>query len=180
VHDPRLTTDLIDNLFQSETESALAAQLLIFPTHLYPAYSGFHILCFVHEQLSQENPDAFLQLPLVWIGFSAGVVGAVSAAWVWQWLGGNVRALIAVDGWGVPLGGNFPVHRLSHDWFTHWSSALLCAGEDSFYADPTIDHLELWRSPQTARGWQIATNSRQPSRPTTAADFLTALLHRYC
>jgi hypothetical protein len=179
IHDPELTVDLVRAIFQSETGFALSTRLLIFPAHRYPAYSTPHILSFVHERLSAENPDTFLQMPLVWIGFSAGVVGSITAAWIWQWLGGNVRALIALDGWGVPLGGSFPVHRLSHDWFTHWSSALLGAGEDSFYADPAINHLDLWRSPQIVTGWQIPTDPRQQPQPTTAADFLTTLVHRY-
>jgi len=44
---------------------------------------------------------------------------------------------------GVPLVGNFPIHRLSHDYFTHWSSAVLGSGNDSFYADPPVEHLEM-------------------------------------
>jgi hypothetical protein len=76
------------------------------------------------------------QEPLLLIGFSAGVVGAIAAANLWQGQGRRVAAVIAVDGWGVPQVGDFPLHRVSHDYFTHWSSAVLGAGADSFYADP--------------------------------------------
>ncbi|NJK53546.1 MAG: hypothetical protein HC936_13370 [Leptolyngbyaceae cyanobacterium SU_3_3] len=70
-----------------------------------------------------------------------------------------------MDGWGVPLGGDFPIYRVSHDRFTHWSSAWWVAGLDSFYADPAVAHLDLWRSPQTVQGrWVSPTHtSPQPS-----------------
>jgi len=47
-------------------------------------------------------------------------------------IGGHVKAFVLLDGWGVPLVGNFPIHRLSHDYFTQ-SSAVLGSGNDSFY-----------------------------------------------
>lgn len=103
----------------------------------------------------------------------------MGAAFAWQRLGGTVNAVLAIDGWGVPLVGGFPVHRLSHDSFTHWSSALLGAGEDSFYADPGVAHLELWRSPQTAHGWWLIPNAANPPKAVSAANFLTALLRHY-
>ncbi|TAE54319.1 MAG: hypothetical protein EAZ88_09445 [Oscillatoriales cyanobacterium] len=84
-------------------------------------------------------------------------------------------------GWGVPLGGNFPIHRISHDSFTHWSSAILGGGEDSFYADRPVEHLDLWRSPQTAQGWQISQTADriETTKPATAATFLVHLLKQY-
>lgn len=91
-------------------------------------------------------------------------------------MGGQIRRLWAIDGWGVPLVGDFPIHRLSHDWFTYESSKLLGAGLDSFYADPTVEHLDIWRSPQTTHGWWVHSDSRQPATRTTAAAFVTALL----
>ncbi|UBF26093.1 hypothetical protein K9N68_31945 [Kovacikia minuta CCNUW1] len=130
----------------------------------------------MHQQLSRTYPEQFLQIPLVFIGFSAGVVGAIAAAWGWQLLGGAVQAFIAVDGWGVPLGGTFPIYRISHDSFTHWSSALLGAGETSFYADPAVDHLVLWRSPQAVKGWQVSAIASQPIVYTTAATYIANLL----
>lgn len=140
-------------------------------------------------------------MPLAFVSFSAGVVGAIGAAWMWQFLGGTVKAFIAFDGWGVPLWGSFPIHRFSHDEFTHWSSALLGAGSDSFYADPPVAHLDLWAKPQIAQGWWIQSQvadgesqsdspithypthdvavSQAARSPVTATQFLTMLLERY-
>lgn len=147
-------------------------QLLIFPSQEYSAYSALHILNYLQRYITSENTSLTL------IGFSAGVVGAIGAAWGWQMLGGTVNALVAVDGWGVPLYGRFPIYRLSHDYFTHWSSRLLGMGEDSFYADPPVAHLQLWRDPATVSGWwQVSDGNAQR---TTASEFLTALLQRYC
>ena len=183
IHDPRLTQSFLKPLLaqtnRMQTDPPPDPQKpLIFPVEKLPPYSGPHVLWFVHQQLSAIYPDRLLQIPLVFIGFSAGVVGAIGAAWGWQMMGGTVKAFIAVDGWGVPLAGSFPIHRISHDYFTHWSSALLGASADCFYADPPVEHLELWRSPQAANGWSIPANSQSKSY-ITAADFLIELLQQY-
>ncbi|MCY7323349.1 MAG: hypothetical protein LH660_16470, partial [Phormidesmis sp. CAN_BIN36] len=137
-----------------------------------PAYSPLHVL----EFLSATEATT----PLVFIAFSAGVVAAIGAARLWQKQGGTVRALIALDGWGVPLAGDFAIHRVSRDRFTSWSSALLGGGDsDSFYADPAVDHLTLWRSPQTVQGYEMTANRQPHQIYTTAASFITALLQRY-
>ncbi len=179
IHESQLTQDFLEGLHRSETSnlsSRWREKVLIFPTQDYPAYSGVHILEFLQLHTSQ------LTAPVVFISFSAGVAGAIVAAWGWQRLGRKVKAFIAIDGWGVPLYGDFPIHRLSHDYFTHWSSALLGAGEDSFYADPPIEHLDLWRSPDACKGWWVhpATVGIAEQRTfTTAAQFITQVLHRY-
>jgi hypothetical protein len=113
---------------------------------------------FLNEQMPDRAADR-LNIPLTFIGFSAGVVGAMGAAVAWELLGGKVQALFALDGWGVPTIGTFPIHRLSHDYFTHWSSALLGAGQDSFYADPGVAHLDLWRSPQAIQGYWVSARN---------------------
>lgn len=180
IHDQALTQQFIQRLVEAASETNLRPEsLLVFPTERYPAYSGLHILRFLHEQLSRHDPDQTIDEPLVFIGFSAGVVGAMGAALGWRTMGGTVKAMLAIDGWGVPLVGNFPIHRLSHDAFTHWSSALLGAGEDSFYADPAVAHLEFWRSPQAANGWWLVPDQPKPPVAMSAASFLTALLRRY-
>lgn len=177
IHPAELTQQFLQGIEQPP------AQALVFPSS-QPPYSPLHVLKFLHQQLSAfPSRGAFpgacsLQSPLVWISFSAGVVGAIGAAQIWQGLGGQVQALIALDGWGVPLFGNFPIHRLSHDRFTHWSSALLGAGNDSFYADPAVPHLRLWQAPQTVLGWHCSATRAAPSR-CTAAQFLHMLLLRY-
>lgn len=154
-----------------------SGNILIFPTPDYSSLSTLHIVKFLGERLGSPPVTP----PLIFISFSAGVVGAIGAAWIWELLGGKVKAFIALDGWGVPLFGNFPIHRLSHDFFTYWSSACLGSGEDSFYADPGVEHLELWRSPQTIQGWWIQSpvGKSQVRTYLTAAQFLTMLLERY-
>ena len=113
--------------------------------------------------------------PLVAVGFSAGVVGLAGALTLWQQQGGQVAKLFALDGWGVPLVG-LPVCRLSHDSFTHWSTLPLGAGEVNFYADPPVEHLQLWSEPEHVHGWQVAGWQGEAAVPMTAADFLVRSL----
>jgi hypothetical protein len=196
IHDPKLTERFLEELL-SEVNNTFpnrcqSANILIFPAESCPAYSAPHILQFIRERQGIGCPG----LPpgerggggtlhsarqLIFISFSAGVAGAIGAATWWQMLGGSVEAFIALDGWGVPLYGDFPIYRLSHDSFTHWSSALLGAGEDSFYAAPPVEHLELWRAPKTVQGWWNPKTGRewQPPRPINAARFLVTLLERH-
>lgn len=168
----------LESRFTNDSNLSTSGNVLLFPVQdPYASLSAFHILQFLLKHHGSPSTAA----PVVFIGFSAGVVGAIGAAWGWQLLGGKVKAAIAVDGWGVPLFGNFPCHRLSHDFFTHWSSALLGSGEDSFYADPAVEHLTLWRSPQTVSGWWVkpVVGKLQSQMRLTAAEFLTMLLERY-
>jgi len=87
------------------------------------------------------------------ISYSAGGVGAIAACWLWHQAGGKLQGLIALDAWGVVLTGPFPIYRLSHDYFTHCTSSLLGTGAGGFYADPEVDHWDLWRSPDRAIGY---------------------------
>lgn len=170
VHDRPLTDHFWQQCDFPSTET-----ILIFPAHQQPAYCPLSILQFLQAHLTPTSDN-----PLLFISFSAGVVGAIAAAWTWQQLGGHVKAFIALDGWGVPLSGNFPIHRLSHDYFTHWTSALLGSGNESFYADPPVDHLQLWANPTTTRGYQVTANDfSTPRTSTTAVEFITNLYHRY-
>jgi hypothetical protein len=171
VHAPELTQEFIQGL---NATSSYVNNFLVFPTHDYTVLSPLHILQFLQSQLGdpQQSSPA-----VVFIAFSAGVVGAITAASLWQSLGGQVLALIAIDGWGVPLFGNFPLHRLSHDYFTHWSSAMLGSGRANFYAEPAVDHLTLWRSPQNVSGCYVENS--QPLISLTAAEFLIMLLEQY-
>jgi pimeloyl-ACP methyl ester carboxylesterase len=167
-------------------------RLLVFPTDRYPAYSTYHLVQFLRETVQDQSKESLLL-----IGFSAGAVAAVGAAAIWQ-LNGRVKAVIALDGWGVPQLGSAPLYRLSHDAFTAWSSACLGGQPLAFYADPAVAHLELWRSPQTAQGWGVqspkqttvptANNhkaiswlfaDRSTYHRTTAAQFLRNLLRNY-
>lgn len=115
----------------------------------------------------QGSPSALGPISIV--AFSAGVVGAAQAISRWQELGGQLACLIAIDGWGVPLGGDYPIYRLSHDAFTHWSCGWLGSGAVNFYADPAVEHLSLWQAPDQVVGWCV--DKRQQTR-TNAADFI--------
>jgi hypothetical protein len=177
IHEPALTENFIsgglETYFQSQENSV---NILSVPNDGFSVLSGFHILQVLSDRLRHQ-----LKSPVVFISFSAGVVGAIAAAYSWQMLGGYVKAFIAIDGWGVPLWGNFPIHRMSHDYDTHWSSKILGSGQDNFYADPPVEHLSMWRSPQTIQGrWVDSSNEVSPPKSRlTAAEFLQMLLNRY-
>ncbi|NJN29224.1 MAG: hypothetical protein HC824_01185 [Synechococcales cyanobacterium RM1_1_8] len=149
-----------------------------------PPYAPELIYNFVQEQWRSQglSPAA----PTLWIGFSAGVVGAIATARRWQRQGGEVRGMIALDGWGVPLGDGFPRYRLSHDRFTAQSCEWLGASDGYFYAEPGVEHLALWRSPQLALGHWHLTGSRPtpvtstpvtstPTQPLSAAQLVAVL-----
>ncbi len=177
IHKPALTENFISGCLNFDRVSAKkSVNILAFPGSGVLALSPLHILEFLHDRLGNE-----LESPVIFISFSAGVVGAILAANSWQLLGGNVKAFIAIDGWGVPLWGDFPIHRMSHDYFTHWSSSLLGSGQNNFYAEPAVDHLSMWRSPQTVQGlWVDPSLEFYPkSDRLSAAEFLRLLLQRY-
>ncbi|MBW4466450.1 MAG: hypothetical protein KME07_13580 [Pegethrix bostrychoides GSE-TBD4-15B] len=174
IHPPALTRQFV--------QAVSLPTAWIYPAPAAPAYSAMQILAFLLARTGLETP-------LLLIGFSAGVVGAVTAANLWQALGGRVVALLAFDGWGMPLRSQFPVHRFSHDPFTHWSSALLdTAGVQPirFYADPPVGHLNLWRAPQMTQGWAVSdqAGSRQGSghthyRRSNAAELVRQIIADY-
>lgn len=172
IHPPEFTQSFLYSL-QPPGNPTYCSNWLVFPTQDYPAYSAIDILRFLKKNIGNPAQAS----PVLFISFSAGVVGAMGAAIAWQVQSGRVRGSIALDGWGVPLWGNFPIHRLSHDSFTHWSSAILGAGADSFYADPRVEHLDLWRSPDKAPGWWVKVPGCRVR--CTAKEFLTVLLQRY-
>ena len=141
------STKLTDRFVQA-IQPSVRQEFLILPTAQYLPYSAIAIYQWLNQQqLSDSEPLAF-------ICFSAGVVGGFGAALAWQLRGGKIHSFIAIDGWGMPLIANFPIYRVSHDYFTHWSSGILGAGESGFYANPAVEHLTIWRSPETCYGWQ--------------------------
>ncbi len=174
IHAPELTDRFVASL-------SIDHNLLVFPANQYPAYSAWHIYHWVQQQkLVSQN--------LLFITFSAGVVGGMGAAISLQLIGFKISAFIAIDGWGVPLLPIFPLYRLSHDYFTHWSSAILGGGNESFYAEPSQSHLELWRSPETCPGWRVINDRdgmvRQGGHDgwrlrCSARDYIKLLLDRY-
>ncbi|MBN3939612.1 MAG: hypothetical protein V7L21_01745 [Nostoc sp.] len=186
IHEPELTESFRVGLLDLVSNSAIApntANILIYPGKDVLVLSAFHILQFLRVSVAHHRyrlTDS-LESPIIFISFSAGVVGAIGAAHLWQLLGGRVKAFIAIDGWGVPLEGNFPIHRMSHDYFTHWSSCLLGSGQNNFYAEPAVDHLSIWKSPQTVQGCCVDSSIEiiPPTGRLTATEFLLMLLKHY-
>ena len=180
IHDPGLSdrfcqalqTQLQISAAHSLGQSAQACAVL--PTQRYAPFDGFAVWTYWQ---AVADPDQ----PLLIVAFSAGVVGAVVATQLWQGQGQAIAALIAVDGWGVPQLGEFPFHRVSHDHFTHWSSSIVGAGQDSFYATPPVEHLDLWQIPNRASGLWIPNTESVATSPmrVTAIEFIATLLQRY-
>ena len=150
IHNSSLTDSFIHNL-KDNSDRFVEHKWLILPTQNYAPYSPLA----VYQWLNKYYHSPSNTPPIILICFSAGVVGGIGAALWWQKNGGKVKAFFAFDGWGMPIVRNFPVYRLSHDYFTHWSSAILGQGDSSFYADPEIAHLDLWRSPNNTVGWWV-------------------------
>lgn len=142
-HPPQLTEDFITAMGWRDRA---ALDFLVIPPTILP-YNVLDLYRWLSEQCDRKRSS------LSFIGFSAGVVGAMGTALVWQQQGGTVNGLIAFDGWGVPLFGFFPIYRVSHDDFTHTTSQLLGKGCENFYCSPAIPHLRLWQSPDRAWGW---------------------------
>jgi hypothetical protein len=170
MHDPQLTDAFWKTIRQRYGElygsEAIPVAYAVPEANVW-GVSPLHILQFLNQSVSVTEP-------ILMISFSAGIVGAIAAAWAWQLRGGSIRAFVALDGWGVPLSGSFPTFRLSHDEFTHWSSQPLGIGQSPFYADPEVGHLDLWGSPDQAWGWWL-----QDGRPErfTAAEVICRILH---
>lgn len=174
-HLPQLTQSFLQELSLSNSDSILSVNTRTFKSKSYTAISAVHIL----QDLIKAYGQPRQATPVLFISFSAGVLGALGAAWGWQLLGGKVKAVIAIDGWGVPLIGNFPIHRLSHDYFTHQTSIVLNPSEDSFYADPEATHLQMWRSPSTVTGWATRADNFLVRSRFSAAEFILMLLKHY-
>ncbi|WP_009632304.1 hypothetical protein [Synechocystis sp. PCC 7509] len=175
-HLPQLTQCFLQELLLSaQAPSNLLANTRSFSVQSYTVLSALHITHDLVKNYGQPPQTA----PILLIGFSAGVIGALGAAWGWELRGGKVKAVIAIDGWGVPLVGNFPIHTLSHDYFTHKTSINLSCQEDSFYADPGIEHLQMWRSPSTVKGWVVSPHRPLVRSYLSEAEFILMLLKRY-
>ncbi len=155
IHPPGLTDEFVaalERAIATQFDIAQALQLWVLPFEIAP-YAPDLIGSYISKRWQQA--ELLPNTPTTWIGFSAGVVGAVAAARHWQRQGGTVKGLIALDGWGLPLGDSFPRFRLGHDRFTAQSCEWLGASDGYFYCDPAVGHLDLWRSPQQSWGhWQ--------------------------
>ncbi len=175
-HLPQMTQYFLQELSLSVNSTfKLSVNTRVFPAESYTTLSAIHIL----QDLIKTYGQPHQATPLLFIGFSAGVIGALGAAYGWELRGGKVKALIALDGWGVPLMGNFPIHRLSHDYFTHVTSINMNRQDDSFYADPGVTHLQMWRSPSTVKGWATSAVNPQVRSYLNETEFILMLLKRY-
>lgn len=171
IHHPALTEKFVACLYDKITGGLVGnnyVNLLTVPADGILPLSGLHIFEFLRHRLKSN-----LESPVIFIGFSAGVVGAIAAAHLWQLQSRKVEAFIAIDGWGVPLFGDFPIYRMSHDYFTHWSSLVLGSGQCNFYADPPVEHLQIWENPQAVQGWLVDSKLNPPCQQRlTAVEFL--------
>lgn len=110
-------------------------------------YDGLNI----YKYIDEYSRKSLHSQTFIFIGFSAGVIGALIAGNLCQKNGGNVKALFAFDSWAVPLIADFPCYRISHDYITH--RAYLGGEKNSFYAFPSVSHLQLWQQPEILEGW---------------------------
>jgi hypothetical protein len=182
IHEQVLTERFVLQLFGNNSNNSNLnssknlnyPNILIFPSEGILPVSGLHVLQFLDRNLGGNKQKT----PITLISFSAGVIGAFIAACLWELQGGKVKAFVAIDGWGVPLFANFPIYRLSHDYFTHWSSLLLGGGKTSFYAEPCVNHLEMWGNPQAVMGIYIGLSTVKPPEQIkmTASNFLHLIL----
>jgi len=175
-HPPALTRSFLAALINDRPVSWSWSSCGVMPPHL-PPYSPYHVLQSLRQHLEhldhldqlqpisppeQNHPQPFSLDPpaIVWIGFSAGVVGALGAAQQWQAQGHPVLGLIAVDSWGLPLRADFPIYSLSrdgakppHPFMEEWITRYFMPDLPHFYAEPPVDHLCLWGSPDQVQGW---------------------------
>ncbi len=171
IHETQLTDNFLNSIFRIEQQFLLNqdTELLVFPTEKYPAYSPVDVYQWLIAATTLDE--------LLLICFSAGVVGGFGAATALQLQGVTIKAFVAIDGWGVPLLADFPIYRLSHDYFTHWSSALLGAGNNNFYCEPPVAHLTVWQSPETCQGWIVKEGKdREIKIKSSAKDYLQHIL----
>lgn len=167
MHDPQWTAFLQDQLSQGRLWRA--GQYYCFPHHPRQAWSAHALGRWLEKTVA-------LGTPLVFLGFSAGCVGAIATAWGCQRQGNYpVKAVIALDGWGVPLAGAFATYRLSHDRYTHLTGGFWGVGDRAFYAEPAVPHPRLWQAPQQVWGWSGGVKKEY----LTALQFLERCLGQY-
>ncbi len=56
---------------------------------------------------------------------------------------------------------------------------MLGSSDNNFYAQPAVEHLELWRSPSTVEGYWVDSPSEDLPSSLTVGDFIKILLQRY-
>ncbi len=191
-HDPSLTQSFLDALISAWGSTWCDRFLLGVVPPEVPPYGPEQILehlegCLRGQGLGEwgvgsggvgsEEQGVRTGVALVWVGFSAGVVGGLLAARRWhreglgRGLGCSVAAFMAIDGWGVPLWADFPVYSLSPDRFAYETMRPLRSPQlPHFYGDPGVSHLALWESPHRALGWEESAGGERLR--LTAAQYL--------
>ena len=169
-HDPSLTVQFIQQIQDGLNKNLLEDTLISFESNSMVMNSwSFNR----EESLDGEGNE---KTSTLLIGFSAGVINAAIAANIMVNQQSNPVALIAIDGWGVPLFSKaFPVFRFSHDLFTHSSSTIL-GGQGIFVADPPSSHLELWKSPSQVKGWFISPDEKNPAMAMNADQAIVEII----
>ncbi len=80
-HLPELTQCLLQQLlFPANSSLSLSEKIRVFPATKYTALSPLHIM----QDLIDTYGQPPVASPILFIGFSAGVIGARGAAWGWQ------------------------------------------------------------------------------------------------
>lgn len=173
-HSPTLTASFVAQLKSGFPSSPLSCW--VYPAPVEQPWSAYALRQFLARQ------GASPLTPLVLIGFSAGCVAAIAAAHYGVRQGWPISAVIALDGWGVPLVGDFTGYRLSHDAFTHRTSGWGEPHRVRFYAAPPVEHLTLWEHPARVTGWQTAPSPSKDAcrlQKTTALAFLIRCLQQH-
>lgn len=165
MHPSVLTCQLLADL-----ERNAAVQRL--PKQVYPRDETVAAVLSAYD--IRQSLIAIAPARTLFLAFSAGCLTALSIARYWHHQGGHVGCLIAVDGWGIPMGERFPVHRLSHDYLTHLTSVFPSAEDAHFWAEPAVPHHRLWQAPS-----QVWGKTSQETTRLTAADFLHQQINRY-
>ncbi|WP_008310250.1 hypothetical protein [Leptolyngbya sp. PCC 6406] len=164
-----------------EAAPELMSTIRVAPTSPGDAWSPYALRRWLQTQdWTEESPTGLRLSPLIFVAFSAGCVAAAGVAHYGSVQGHTVGAVIALDGWGVPIVGPFAVYRLSHDFITHQTTHWPRSGQGHFYADPPVPHRDLWRTPATVTGWQTLQSPNgldlKDGSATTALQFLVDCL----
>lgn len=144
---------------------------IVIPTDQIFPCDPVSIANYIERQMLESGviPDRKTRINLNFLGFSAGTIGALGAAWLWRDRA-QLGAIILCDGWGVPI---LPVwdwftdrqqptiaptpniYRVSHDRWTHDTWSRMGIATPSFIADPEVEHLTLWSDPDRVLGNSI-------------------------
>lgn len=175
IHSPRETDGILTMVSQDDLLSQLPIRHFS-PRSPMAVLSGAALRHWLegNDQPARQINSDYPHL-IIW-AFSAGCVGAVALAQHWQRYRGQVLALFLADGWGVPTVGPIPLHRLSHDGFTHVTSGWLGPGQVNFVSQPAVSHHQLWCHPEQVWGYQVRHHcvGRSITGPTMPPGGLTA------